>query len=89
MQKIKSYLANARTGLTLGALALVFAIANPISAFAQMSTTTANTAVDTVITDVSASMGTNIVKILVVVAGLVALGWGVRKFLKWVGGRKF
>jgi len=89
MNKIKAFIKDTKMGLTLGALALVYAIAHPVGTFAQMSTTTADSAVDGVISDVSASMATNIVKILVVLAGLVALGWGIRKFLKWVGGKKF
>jgi len=89
MNKIKEYASKAHTKIALGALALALVVAHPTSIFAQVSTTTSNNAIDGVIADVSSSMGTNIVKILVVVAGLVALGWGIRKFFKWVGGRKF
>lgn len=82
MQNIKN------KALTIG-LSIATAVALPATIFAQVSTTTADTAVGTVITDVSASMGGNIVKILAIVAGLLALGWGFRKFRHYVSGRKF
>jgi len=73
----------------LGALALAYIVTNPISAFAQMSSTTANSAFSTVVSDVSTSMSTNVVIILSVVAGLIALGWAYRKFIQKASGRKF
>jgi len=61
----------------------------PILAHAQMSTTTANDAFDTVVSDVSGSIESNVVKILSVVAGLIALGWAYRKFTQKASGKKF
>jgi len=71
-----------------GASALIMGLV-PFVSHAQMSTTTANTLVASVISDVSQSMTTNITLILAVVAGLIALGWGYRKFKGKVGGRMF
>jgi len=34
-------------------------------------------------------IGDNVPTILVLLAALIGLGWGVRKFMKWVSGRKF
>lgn len=58
-------------------------------AYAQYSTTTAATDVGTAIADVGSTIGANIPQILALLAALIGLGWGVRKFMKWVSGRKF
>jgi len=62
----------------------------PILSHAQaFSTSTASTAFGNVLSDVSVIMLTAITAILGLYAGLVGLGWGIRKFKAYVSGRKF
>lgn len=73
-----------------GALALAYAVlALPAISHAQFSTTTAVTSVTDFITSLATVIAGVVAAILALLAALVGLGWGVRKFLKWVGGRKF
>jgi len=58
-------------------------------AHAQYSTSTAVTDVSGVISDVGSTYSVIIPIILGILAGLLALGWGVRKFRQHVSGRKF
>ncbi len=65
------------------------------SAYAQFTidgagtTTSAITTVTNLITSHALVVAGVVTAILALLAALVGLGWGVRKFLKWVGGRKF
>jgi len=62
----------------------------PMLAFAdEMSTSTADSILANVYSGVSQSIVTNVTIILGIVAGLLALGWGYRKFKSKVSGRKF
>jgi len=72
-------------GLTMA----VLAAATPFVAAAQYSTTTAAANVNTAISDVGATIGQIVPVILVLLAALIGLGWGVRKFKAHVSGRKF
>jgi len=56
---------------------------------AQYSTTTAAAAVVQNINDVGATIGAVVPTILLLMAALIGLGWGVRKFRKHVSGKKF
>jgi len=60
-------------------------------AFAQtaLSTSTAPTFIEGLVTDVALIMGTVIVVIVGLLAALLGLGWGIRKFKGYVTGRKF
>jgi len=80
---------NKLSTLKWGAIGVGISVLTPLLSHAQMSTSTANTAIDTVINDVSSSIETNVVKILAVVAGLIALGWAYRKFISKASGKKF
>jgi len=53
------------------------------------STTTAATAVTGLVSDVGSQLATVIPVILVLLAALIGLGWGVRKFMRHVSGKKF
>jgi len=59
------------------------------TAYAQYATTTAAENVNTAISDVGATIGSVVPTILVLLAALIGLGWGVRKFMRHVSGRKF
>jgi len=61
----------------------------PLAAFAQYSTSTAASQVDTVTNGVGAMFAQNIPTMLVIMIALIGLGWGVRKFQKHVSGKKF
>jgi len=80
---------NTYTNLKWGAIGVGLSVLTPLLSHAQMSTSTANDAISTVITDVSTSIEDNVVKILAVVAGLIALGWAYRKFVSKASGKKF
>jgi len=75
-----------KTKIALGSAIVTL---SPMLAFAQYSTTTASQSIDNLIADVGAVIGDNVPTILVLLAALIGLGWGVRKFMKWVSGRKF
>lgn len=47
------------------------------------------TAIDTFIASIGSIIWEVVPEILLLLAGLVGLGWGIRKFMKWVSGRKF
>lgn len=70
------------------AMALAF-VTIPQLTHAQFSTSTAVSTVTGFQGDLSFVIGAVIAGILSLLAALVGLGWGIRKFLKWVGGRKF
>jgi len=72
----------------LGAVVVASALA-PMLAFADYSTTTAVANILTVITDTGAVIGGVIVAILGLYTALTGLGWGLKKFRKYVSGRKF
>lgn len=55
----------------------------------MFATTTAITTTSDLITNVGLVIAGVVAAILALYAALVGLGWGVRKFTKWVGGRKF
>lgn len=75
---------------SLGAVALAFGlIVLPSLTNAQFSTSTAVTTVTDFIGSLSVVIAGIVGGILALLAALVGLGWGIRKFLKWVGGRKF
>lgn len=75
---------------SLGAVALAFGlIVLPSLTHAQFSTSTAVTTVTDFIGSLSVVIAGIVGGILALLAALVGLGWGIRKFLKWVGGRKF
>jgi len=61
----------------------------PLLAHAQYSTTTAAGDVTAAIGDVGSVIGIVIPVILGLLAALIGLGWGVRKFKAHVSGRKF
>lgn len=67
----------------------IFGILGVGIAHAQYSTTTASTNVISNINDVGATIGAVVPTILVLMAALIGLGWGVRKFRQHVSGRKF
>lgn len=74
----------------LGAIALALGvIVLPSLTHAQFSTSTAVTTVTDFIGSLSVVIAGIVGGILALLAALVGLGWGIRKFLKWVGGRKF
>jgi len=58
-------------------------------AHAQYATTTAVSDQNTLVANVGSSLQGEIPVILGLLAALIALGWGVRKFMRWVSGRKF
>lgn len=70
------------------AMALAF-VTLPALTHAQFSTSTAVTTVTDFIGSLSVVIAGIVGGILALLAALVGLGWGIRKFLKWVGGRKF
>lgn len=73
-----------------GKIVGVFAVmVMPFIASAQMSTSTVITNVTSHITDVATILGGVIAAILGLLAALTGLGWGVRKFRRYVSGRKF
>lgn len=76
-----------KAGLAIGAgLVLAF----PFLANAQAySTSTAVTSVTGNISDVASIIGGVVGAILALMAALIGLGWGVRKFQRHVSGRKF
>jgi len=53
------------------------------------STSTAASSVTTLVSDVSAVITQVVVVILALLAALLGLGWGVRKFKRYITGRKF
>jgi len=55
----------------------------------MFATSTAITSITSFISDLGLVIAGVVASILGLLAALVGLGWGVRKFLKWVGGRKF
>jgi len=55
----------------------------------EFSTSTAVTSVTDLIANLALVIAGVVASILGLLAALVGLGWGVRKFLKWIGGRKF
>lgn len=59
------------------------------TAFADYSTSTAIQDVKNNISDVGSTIGGVVPTILVLMAALVGLGWGVRKFRQHVSGKKF
>jgi len=75
-----------KTKIALGSAILAL---TPMLTFAQYSTTTAESNINTLIDDVGATIGGTVPTILLLLAALIGLGWGVRKFMKWVSGRKF
>lgn len=68
---------------------MIYDILGIAVAHAQYSTTTAAANVNTVIADVGSTFGSVIPTILVLLAALIGLGWGVRKFMRHVSGKKF
>jgi len=77
---MKQFLARVASIGSLVAMALFGGVAH-----AQYSTTTANSALATLIGDIGTSFGTNIGLILAFLAGLIALGMSVRYFKRWIG----
>lgn len=76
--------------MSLAGIAMAFAfVAIPALTHAQFSTSTAVSSVTGFQGDIAYVVGAVIAGILSLLAALVGLGWGIRKFLKWVGGRKF
>lgn len=69
---------------SVGLLALPF-----LAQASEFGTSTAPTVIGAMITDVATVIGAVVGTILGVYAGLVGLGWGVRKFKHYVSGRKF
>jgi len=61
----------------------------PMLAHAQYATSSAVTDVNNVIADVGSTIGGVVPTILVLLAALIGLGWGVRKFMRHVSGKKF
>jgi len=55
----------------------------------MFSTTTAVTTVTDLITNLALVIGGVVGAILALYAGLLGLGWGVRKFRQYISGRKF
>lgn len=55
----------------------------------MFSTSTAVTSVTGLITDVGTVIGGVVLAILGLLAALIGLRWGVSRFMRWVGGRKF
>jgi len=79
-----------KTAQILGGVSLgLSTLALPLMTFAQFSTSTAATSVTDFIAHLATVIAAVVVAILGLRAALVGLGWGIRKFLKWVGGRKF
>jgi len=69
---------------------IITALAVPFLVFADtFSTSTAPTLVNGFIADIAVIIGAVIAGILGIYAGLVGLGWGIRKFKHYVSGRKF
>jgi len=83
---------NTSIHMTKSKIALMAGIATvvaPFLAFADYATTTAITDVNTNISDVGSTIGGITPKLLALMAALIGLGWGVRKFRQHVSGRKF
>jgi len=78
----------ARISGVVTALALTV-MASAVTYASELSTSTAISAVNALKTDVGLTMGEVITGILGLLAALIGLGWGVRKFMRWVSGRKF
>lgn len=73
----------------VGIVTALAAVILPAVSHAQFATTTAVTETTTFIGQLALVIAGVVTAILGLLAALVGLGWGVRKFLKWVGGRKF
>jgi len=58
-------------------------------AYAAYSTTTAVADVNTAIGSVGDTIGGVVPTLLVLLAALIGLGWGIRKFTRHVSGKKF
>jgi len=59
------------------------------TAYAQYSTSTAVTDQNALVADVGSTLQGEIPVILALLAALIGLGWGVRKFMRHVSGKKF
>ena len=74
----------------LGVVAAVGAVMLPAVSLADtFGTSSAPTIVTSFITDVAGILGAVIASILGLLAALLGLGWGIRKFRHYVAGRKF
>lgn len=81
---LKDYAVKVAAFVAVAALVVLPAVTH-----AQFSTSTAATTVNGFVVDLSTIIAAVIAAILGLLAALVGLGWGIRKFLKWNGGRKF
>jgi len=70
------------------AVAGALALASQVGAEA-FSTSTAPTIVNSLISDVALIIGAVVGTILGLLAALMGLGWGVKKFRRYITGRKF
>lgn len=67
----------------------VYLASSGVSLAQEFNATTAQSEVVTFIGILALIIGGVVAAILALLAALIGLGWGVRKFMKWVGGRKF
>lgn len=74
--------------VALGSFITAFSLAG-VAFAADLSTTTGNQINDDFLSAVSGMIEHYIPEILVVVAVLIGIGWGVRKFQRHASGRKF
>jgi len=77
-----------KAGVVAASSALVLGLASVASA-AEFGTSTAPTLVNDMISDVAVIIGAVVVTILGLLAALLGLGWGIRKFRGYITGRKF
>jgi len=75
---------------TFGLGAMLLTLISSTQAHAQAySTSTAVTSINNLTADVSQMITGSITAILVLLAALLGLGWGVRHFRRYIAGRKF
>jgi len=78
-----------KIGYTVAGVALTLSTGAVAFADTAFGTSTAPGVITGVITDVAVIIGAVVVTILSLYAALVGLGWGIRKFRRYVSGNKF
>jgi len=89
MNNIKSFVVRSAGVVAVASSALMASAAHAAYDSTAFSTTTAVTNSNQFFTDINLVIGGTIVGILTLMAALLGLGWAVRRFKKYVSGRKF
>jgi len=79
----------AKLSVRIGGAVTLLGYAVTAGAQTAFSTSTAGTTISSMITDVALIIGGVVGTILALYSALVGLGWGVRKFRRYVSGKKF